>query len=61
MLFDYVSIFFFTLINPPWIYCFFCVFVVVVVVVVVFEKKIFFFFDERSWDPVSCNKLHKIQ
>ena len=55
--------YFFTLINPPWIYCFFvffCVFVVVVVVVV-FEKKKKINSDERSWDPVSCNKLHEIQ
>ena len=49
VLFDYVSIFFFTLINPPWIYCLFvfCVFVVVVV----FEKKNIFFFRRAVIGP----------
>ena len=50
VLFDYVSIFFLTLINPPWIYCLF-VFCVFVVVVVVFDLFDLFFFRRAVMGP----------
>ena len=52
---------YFFYINKPAMDILFVCFVFVFVFFVVFEKKKYFFFsDERSWDPVSCNKLHEI-